>query len=92
MIEGGFLYINDSLFSKNEQDYFNYYLNKSEFVDGYDIRNANLHGTQEGDRKSNVHYTNYLQIMILLVLIVIKINDELCLYNSKFYNVESNKK
>lgn len=90
MIEEGLLYVNDSLFSKNEQDYFNYYLNKSEFVDGYDIRNANLHGTQEGDRKSDIHYTNYLQIMILLVLIVIKINDELCLYHSKFYNVESN--
>lgn len=89
MINEGLLDVGNSLFSKNEQDYFNYYLNKSEFVDGYDIRNSNLHGTQVGDNKSDIHYTNYLQIMILLILIIIKINDELCLYNSPRYKKES---
>lgn len=89
MINEGLLDVGTSLFSRNEQDYFNYYLNKSEFVDGYDIRNSNLHGTQVGDNKSDIHYTNYLQVMILLILIIIKINDELCLYNSPGYKKES---
>lgn len=86
MLDEGLLEVGNSLFSRNEQDYFDYYLNKSKFVDGYDIRNSNLHGTQEGDNKSDIHYSNYLQIMILLVLIIIKINDELCLYNSENYD------
>lgn len=54
------LELESSLFSRKEQDYFNFYLNRSEFIDGYDIRNSNLHGTQVGDRKSGVHYSRYL--------------------------------
>lgn len=85
MIKEDRLEIDSSLFSRNEQDYFNFYLNMSEFIDGYDIRNSNLHGTQIGDRKSDVHYSRYLQIMLLIVLIVIKINDDICLAKSKIY-------
>lgn len=73
------------LFSRKEQDYFNFYLNRSEFIDGYDIRNSNLHGTQVGDRKSGVHYSRYLQILLLIILIVIKINDDICLFESNIY-------
>ena len=85
MIKEDKLEIESSLFSKNEQDYFNFYLNMSEFIDGYDIRNSNLHGTQIGDRKSDVHYSRYLQIVLLIVLIIIKINDDICLSKSKIY-------
>lgn len=85
MIKEDRLEIGSSLFSRNEQDYFNFYLNMSEFIDGYDIRNSNLHGTQIGDRKSDVHYSRYLQIVLLIVLIIIKINDDICLSKSKTY-------
>ena len=85
MIKEDRLEIGSSLFSRNEQDYFNFYLNMSEFIDGYDIRNSNLHGTQIGDRKSDVHYSRYLQIVLLIVLIIIKINDDICLSKSKIY-------
>jgi len=40
-----------SLFSKNEQDYFDYYLNKSKFTNGHDIRNRYLHGTNTNDER-----------------------------------------
>lgn len=79
------LELESSLFSRKEQDYFNFYLNRSEFIDGYDIRNSNLHGTQVGDRKSGVHYSRYLQILLLIILIVIKINDDICLFESDIY-------
>lgn len=81
MIKDNILYVESSLFSKLEQDYFNYYLNMSEFIDGFDIRNSNLHGSQVGDRKSNVHLNRYMIILQLLVLIVIKINDDFCIYD-----------
>ena len=88
MINEGKLEFESTLFSRNEQDYFNYYLNMSEFIDGYDIRNSNLHGTQIGDRKSDIHYSRYLQILLLIILIVIKINDDICLSESG--NIELN--
>ena len=90
MINEGKLEFESTLFSRNEQDYFNYYLNMSEFIDGYDIRNSNLHGTQIGDRKSDIHYSRYLQILLLFILIVIKINDDICLSESG--NIELNQK
>ncbi len=85
MIKEDKLEIESSLFSRNEQDYFNFYLNMSEFIDGYDIRNSNLHGTQIGDRKSDIHYSRYLQIVLLIVLIIIKINDDICSSESESY-------
>lgn len=66
-----------SLFSKNEQDYFDYYLNKSKFTNGHDIRNRYLHGTNSNDERQ--YETDYHLILKLLVIIVIKINDDLCI-------------
>lgn len=66
-----------SLFSKNEQDYFDYYLNKSKFTNGHDIRNRYLHGTNSNDERQ--YETDYHLILKLFVIIVIKINDDLCI-------------
>lgn len=86
LIEKGILYSENTLFSKLEQDYFNYYLNMSEFIDGFDIRNSNLHGSQSGDRNSKIHSSRYMIILQLLILIVIKINDDLCIYDENKKN------
>lgn len=66
-----------SLFSRNEQDYLDYYLNKSKFTNGYDIRNKYLHGTNTNDEKQ--YETDYHLILKLFVILVIKINDDLCI-------------
>lgn len=66
-----------SLFSKPEQDYFNYLLNKAEFNNGLDLRNRYVHGTQTSDEKE--HEQDYFTFLRILILIVIKINDEFCL-------------
>ena len=76
-----------SLLSRPEQDYFNYYLNKSAFNNSLDLRNMYVHGTQFNDSDDeNVHYTNYITFLKLFILIIIKINDDLCTYN----NLQSN--
>lgn len=67
----------DSLFSKPEQDYFNYLLNKAEFSNGLDLRNRYVHGTQPIDK--NIHKQDYYTFLRILILIVIKINEEFCL-------------
>ena len=43
-----------------------------------ELRNKYSHGTQPfGDE--NIHYTNYIRFLKLFILIIIKINDELCI-------------
>lgn len=70
-----------SLFSRNEQDYLDYYLNKSKFTNGHDIRNRYLHGTNTNDEKQ--YEIDYYLILKLFVIIVIKINDDLCIKEDK---------
>lgn len=66
-----------TLFSKPEQDYLNYMLNKSEFSNGYDLRNKYLHDTHSLD--PGVQETDYVELLKIMVLIIIKINEEFSL-------------
>lgn len=75
-----------SLFSRNEQDYLDYYLNKSKFTNGHDIRNKYLHGTNTNDEKQ--YEIDYYLILKLFVIIVIKINDDLCIKEIKEDSVQ----
>lgn len=78
LVEKGILKYDSSLFAKSEQDYLNYYLNKAEFINSLDLRNMYSHGTQPFGNE-NIHYTNYIRFLKLFILIIIKINDELCI-------------
>ena len=66
-----------SLFSKPEQSYFNYFLNKSEFTNGLDLRNSYLHGTQAKADETEKHEYAYFTYLKLLFLIMLKIEDDL---------------
>jgi hypothetical protein len=62
LVNKGLLKSESSLFSKPEQDY---------------LRNMYGHGTQPlGDE--NIHYSNYIRFLKLFILIILKINDKLC--------------
>lgn len=65
-----------TLFSAPEQSYVNYMLNNSEFSNALALRNNYLHGTNSTDEKENRQ--DYYQILKLLILAVIKINEEFC--------------
>lgn len=66
-----------SLFSKPEQAYFNYFLNKSEFTNGLDLRNSYLHGTQATPNETQTHEYAYFTYLRLLFLVLLKIEDDL---------------
>lgn len=66
-----------SLLSIPEQNYLNYLLNKSEFSNGIDLRNKYVHGTQSMDEE--VHEQDYFTLLRILILVIIKINEEFCL-------------
>lgn len=78
LIEKDMLLKGSTLFSKQEQDYFNFYLNQRSFNNTYDLRNKYLHGNKLKDDYENTHYNNYMLFLKLIILIIIKINDELC--------------
>jgi len=66
-----------TLFSKPEQAYFNYFLNKSEFTNGLDLRNSYLHGTQANPDDVNKHEYAYFTYLKMIVLAILKIEDDL---------------
>ena len=76
--EGDIKYGN-TLFSKPEQDYLNYILNKAEFSNGLDLRNRYSHDTCSLDEKTQSQ--DYLELLKVMMLIIIKINEEFCTKN-----------
>lgn len=79
MMDKDWIKFGSTFLSKNEADYFNYYLNKRDFANGLDLRNRYLHGTQpKRGADIDLHRKNYYTLMMLLIVLVIKINDELC--------------
>jgi hypothetical protein len=80
----GLIYFGNTLFSEQEQKYFNYYLNKQVFTNGLDLRNSFLHGTNENSEEK--HKYAYFCYLKLLVLVLLKIENDL-LMNSLSDNV-----
>lgn len=71
--------IGSSLLSIPESSYINFYLNKRKYFNGYDLRNKYLHGTQhKKGRDDELHKSNYITLLSLFLMLVIKINDDLC--------------
>lgn len=70
-----------TLFSKPEQDYLSYMLNKASFNNGLDLRNKYIHDTYSLDEDEQIR--DYMELLKIMVLIMIKINDELILRESK---------
>lgn len=81
MSKEGIVLFKSSLLAESEKNYFNYYLNKSEFTNGLDLRNSYLHGTQANPSEVNLHENSYLLYLKLLTLIIFKIEDDLYIYN-----------
>lgn len=83
----GLVKFDSTLLSKPEADYLNFYLNRKKFINSLDLRNKYDHGTKSsGDEKE--HHTNYMIILRLFILVIIKINDDLCIYDSDEYKNE----
>lgn len=77
LIESDDLREGKTLFSIPEQQYLDFILNKSTYSDGFDLRNKYSHGTTSTNEAE--HFENYLEFLKIMVLIVIKINEEFCL-------------
>lgn len=77
MINEGILEYDTCLFSKQEVDYLNYYLNDKSFSNSLGLRNKYIHGSITNNKDEKIHYSNYLKFLRILILVVIKIEDDL---------------
>jgi hypothetical protein len=79
MAARGWVTRRSSLLTDAEGDYFNYFLNRVGFSDGPNLRNRYLHGSQAGADSEEAHFKTYLIALRLIVALVIKMNDDLCI-------------
>lgn len=76
MFSKGWVVFDNHLFTPAEQDYFSYYLNNEKFTNGLAIRNNYAHGTTPSYSEEK-HQHNYLQLLVLFVLLLLKISEDL---------------
>ena len=76
----GLVYFENTLFAKPEQEYYSFFLNKSEFTNGLDLRNRYTHGTQESHEDVKKHKYAYQTYLRLIVLALLKMEDDLALH------------
>lgn len=76
MVSKGWIEFDNHLLSPAERDYFSYYLNNEKFTNGPAIRNNYAHGTTPSYSEEK-HLHNYLQLLVLFVLLILKISEDL---------------
>lgn len=72
----GFIRCESSLFSVPEQQYLNFMLNQAEYSNGHQLRNKYVHGSYPLDETKQQQ--DYIELLKIMVLIIIKINEEFC--------------
>lgn len=77
MLEKGDVEMESSLFTRREQEYLDYMLNTQEFINGPELRNKYVHGTFS--TSAETYKRDYVELLKIMVLIIIKINEEFCL-------------
>ncbi len=76
-IDNNDLKIKNTLFTEQEQNYIDYMLNVQQFNNGPELRNRYVHGTFPLEEKNQEQ--DYIELLKIMVLIIIKINEEFCL-------------
>lgn len=73
----GLIQIESSLFTRPEQEYMDYMMNNSKYTNSQGLRNKYCHGAYPSSEEDNK--ADYMEILKIMVLIIIKINEEFCL-------------
>jgi hypothetical protein len=75
LIEEKMLFTENTLFSKEEVKYLNFYLNQKIYTNGYDLRNKYSHGTNTQSEEK--HKNDYYLILKVIILTLLKIEDDI---------------
>ena len=77
MEKKGWLETDSHLLSEEERNYFDYYLYNSKYTNSRALRNRYLHGSHVDADKVDIHRDAYNRFLILLILELLKIEDDL---------------
>lgn len=75
LIEKKMLFKENTLFSKEEVKYLNFYLNQKIYTNGYDLRNKYSHGTNT--QSEDKHKRDYYLILKIIILTLLKIENDI---------------
>lgn len=92
MAEKGWLEEDNHLFSIEERNYFDYYMYNSPYTNGPALRNRYVHGTSGSPNQDYKHRSAYNRLLILLILELLKIEDDLIQRQSSETEKESEHK
>lgn len=79
MIKKGWVIVDDHLLSKEERNYFSFYTDNEKFTNGSSYRNHYAHGSEPPTDDVEYHITAYYVLLKLLILLILKIYDDLWL-------------
>ena len=81
LINQGALIAENKFFSRQEADYLSYIIDNSHFSNSLGIRNKYLHGipTYSGDDAGEKYLTDYLMVLLAIIVLILRINEELSL-------------
>ena len=77
----GMICYGSSLIAIPEQEYFNYIFNNANYDNSKDLRNKYAHGNQTS--KEDEMSRDYIIMLMMMVLIILKINEEFCLLSCR---------
>ncbi len=77
MYSKGWLIKDDHLLSRPERDYFSYYLDNSNFTNGFAYRNHYMHGSISSVNDEQKHTIAYMIFLRMLAILLLKIDDDL---------------
>jgi hypothetical protein len=79
MLSEGTLKSESSLFSRPEQDFVDFHLNRHKYINSLDLRNKYAHGSHAGTQGGEGEAQHdYLQLLKILVCVILKMNDDIC--------------
>ena len=77
MEQKGWIEKDNHLLSVEERNYFDYYMYNTKYTNGPALRNRYVHGSFPDPENESIHRNNYYRLLILLVLELLKIEDDL---------------
>lgn len=77
MEKKGWVEKDDHLLTEEERNYFDYYMYNTKYTNGPALRNRYAHGSHADPSKENIHRNAYNRLLALLILELLKIEDDL---------------
>ena len=77
MEQKGWIEKDNHLLSVEERNYFDYYMYNTRYTNGPALRNRYAHGSYAEPEKDGIHRNNYNRLLILLILELLKVEDDL---------------